>query len=209
MIEITTARLIEEIARRAGAQSRVIVGLAGGPGSGKSTVAELLAEALSVSAAVVPMDGFHMDNADLIARDLLDRKGAPETFDAASFVDLIRQLHTEADVAYPTFDRVADKTVPKGGMVAASTRVVLVEGNYLLLDQAPWSELADLFDLTVTLAVPRDVLEARLVARWLAHGLSREQAQARALGNDLPNVDFVRDHARQADFMLRNEGQAA
>lgn len=205
MAHMTIAELLAKIESLAKGQRRIIVALAGPPGSGKSTLAAQLASQLGDAAAVVPMDGFHKDNAELAARDLLDRKGAPETFEAQAFVDLVRRLRADGDTAYPTFDREADKTVPNGGQVSGSTGIVLIEGNYLLLNTPPWDGLDGLFDLTVSLTVPRDVLRTRLIERWCAHGLSLADATARAVSNDLRNVDFVCENARPADVVLESD----
>lgn len=200
---ITPPELISEIERRAQTRSRIVIGIAGAPGSGKSTIAAQLADGLQFPAAIVPMDGFHLDNGDLIPLGLLDRKGAPETFDAAGFLELVRSLRSDKAVSYPTFDRAADKTIPNGAAVSAETRIVLVEGNYLLLDRAPWSALDGLFDLTVRLDVPRATLHARLVERWEDHGLSRADAISRAETNDMRNADVVLNEGRAADFTLQ------
>jgi len=199
----TATDLARIIKTRAAGQERILVAIAGAPGSGKSTLAANLATRLGPMAEVLPMDGFHLDNARLRQMGLFHRKGAPETFDAESFVKLLRDMRTTACVSYPVFDREADKTVPDAGHIDKHIRIVLVEGNYLLLNTAPWSDLAGVFDVTVQIDVPRDVLEARLVARWRDHGLPAAQARARALGNDMKNADHVMENSREADFILR------
>ena len=104
------------------------------------------------------MDGFHLDNAQLRDMDLLHRKGAPETFDATGFARLLRRVRDEGNVLYPTFDREADKTLPDTGHIDEATRIVLVEGNYLLLKTPPWSGLGSHFQMTVGLVVDRGLL---------------------------------------------------
>ena len=185
-------------------ENRFLVAIAGPPGSGKSTIAENLAQRLGTSAAVLPMDGFHLENDRLIDMGLLHRKGAPETFDAEGFVELVESLKDNERVAYPTFDRVADRTVPKGGSIEKKTRIILVEGNYLLLNDAPWSKLRHLFDLTVSLVVDRDELSSRLTQRWIDHGLSPDAARERAEGNDMINVDTVLNNSLDPNFILRS-----
>lgn len=199
--------IVQAIQRLACNQSRVLVGIAGPPGAGKSTIASSLASRLGRDVAVLPMDGYHLDNGTLQERGLLLRKGAPQTFDADGFVTLVQTLRQTASVSYPTFDREADRTVPDGGQIDSDTGIVLIEGNYLLLDMAPWSDLGPLFDVTVFLDVPREVLRERLVNRWRAHGLSDVQAIARADGNDMLNIDLVLTRSRQADFCVAEEGQ--
>lgn len=197
-----TAR-IAELARTG---KRIIVAVAGPAGSGKSTVAEALADALGPTAAVVPMDGFHLDNRVLEARGLLPRKGAPETFDADGFVTLLQRLKTHDEVVIPVFDRQRDIAIAGAQVIDASHRILLVEGSYLLLDTPPWSQLAPLWDLTIALDVPIDVLEQRLIDRWLAHDHTADQAKARALANDIPNARYVIAHAHPAQITLKNVG---
>lgn len=203
MTGITTAALVREIEARALGRDRILVGISGPPGSGKSTLAADLAARLGPPAAVLPMDGFHLDNARLRQMGLLHRKGAPETFDAAGFVSLLGKVLSKKAVSYPTFDREADRTIPDGGHIEKHTRIVLVEGNYLLLSTRPWSDLSGLFSLTVRIDVSSEELEARLVARWLDHGLPAAEAKARALGNDMKNASFVMENSLSPDFTLR------
>lgn len=198
--------LIDRLPRGPG---RLLVAVAGPPGSGKSTLAEAVVEALNArgdpkqAAGLVPMDGFHLDNATLDARGLRDRKGAPETFDAEGFAALVRRLRdAPGEIRYPLFSRAEDRTLPDAGRLGAETRIVVVEGNYLLLQDAGWAALRPLFDATVMLAPPIEVLEQRLVARWLDHGMEPEAARARARGNDLANARRVIADSARADLAL-------
>lgn len=186
-------------------KGRRLVALAGAPASGKSTLAEALAEALGragASVQVVPMDGFHLDNHILEARGLLARKGAPETFDAAGFVHLVARLKAEHDVVYPLFDRSRDIAVAGAGHVDGTCDTVVVEGNYLLFDEDPWRQLMPLWDMSIRLTTPVPVLRERLVARWLAHGLPPHEAKARAEGNDLENAKRIAAQALEGDISL-------
>lgn len=200
------AGLLAAIMARASGRDRLIVAIAGAPGSGKSTLAERLREKIAASGesvAVVPMDGFHFDDRVLVARGLLTRKGAPETFDVAGFRHLMMRLRArEADVAIPVFDRSIEIARAGAAIVPAETRIILVEGNYLLLDETPWDSLAGAFDLTLWLDVPVDELERRLMRRWLDHGLAPDKARAKALSNDIPNARRVASGSRKADFTL-------
>lgn len=200
--EDIAARIVE----RARGLSRVVVALAGAPGAGKSTLSERLLAALPVGeAALVPMDGFHFDNAVLDAMGLRQRKGAPETFDCAGLAATLRRIRSgEGGVAVPIFDREADLSRAGAAIVAADARFVLVEGNYLLLDRPPWSDLAPLFDLTIFIDVPIAELERRLLARWTDLGRSPEAARAWVEGNDLPNARLVIESSRLADILWRN-----
>ena len=127
-------------------------------------------------AALVPMDGYHLDNAILDARGRRFEKGSPDTFDVAGFAAMLRRLKTEDEVIIPVFDRDARSVARIGPRRAGpEARIAVVEGNYLLLRDAPWNGLSPLWDLTVFLDVPEAELERRLVDRWLHHGLDPRQ----------------------------------
>lgn len=188
---------------------RTVIAVAGPPASGKSTFAESLAATLAASgtsAKVVPMDGFHLDNALLRQRGLFACKGAPETFDAEGFIALVRRLKTDAEVRFPLFDRQRDMSVADADSLPASCAVVIVEGNYLLFDEPPWNRLAGLWDLSASLDVSADTLRDRLVQRWINHGMTAAAALARAEANDLPNAERVRNASLPADLVISNEG---
>ncbi|ODT46017.1 MAG: nucleoside/nucleotide kinase family protein [Methylobacterium sp. SCN 67-24] len=203
------ARIAALIAGRAEGSGRILVALAGPPAAGKSEIAGRLAQLLPET-AVVPMDGFHFDNAVLAELGLLQRKGAPETFDYEGLETCLRRLRSgEAAVAVPLFDRALELARAGAALVPARTRIVLVEGNYLLLDRAPWNRLAPLFDLTIFLAVPLEELERRLLARWAGHGRAPEAARAWVEENDLPNARLVQDASRPADIVWANTGPLA
>lgn len=148
------------------------------------------------------MDGFHRSNEDLDSSGLLDRKGAPETFDAAGFVRVIRSVRTTPDLTFPTFDRENDCVVPDGGRLTASDQTILVEGNYVITDAEPWSGLQSEWDFRVMLEIPLDVLQDRLVDRWLRNGYDAAGALARANRNDLPNAKLVMRNSLPADLTL-------
>jgi fructokinase len=137
------------------------------------------------------MDGFHLDNRLLEPLGLLQRKGAPETFDSTGFVRLVEALAVEDRAVYPIFDRALDRAIAGAGMVGPEVDTVVVEGNYLLLNSAPWSALRPLWDHAIMLSVPIEELRRRLIDRWLHHGMSQEAAVARAEGNDLRNAQVV------------------
>lgn len=206
-VEDIAARIVEHARDR----RRIIVALAGPPGAGKSTLGERLLAALPKGeAALVPMDGFHFDNAVLDALGLRNRKGTPETFDCAGLAATLQRIRSnEADVAAPVFDREADLARAGAAIIQADARFVLVEGNYLLLDRAPWSELAPLFDLTIFIDVPIAELERRLLARWTGLGRSEDDARAWVDSNDLPNARLVIEGSRQADIIWTNEAVSA
>ena len=198
------AHLAATIFKRAGKASRFIVAIAGPPGSGKSTLSARLHELLPEAAAeVVPMDGFHYDDAVLERRGLRARKGAPETFDFAGFEALLKRIRAgEPDIAIPVFDRSMELSRAAASIVATQTKFILVEGNYLLLDEEPWSRLAPLFDFSIFVDVPRNELERRLMERWHEHGRSDEDARAWIASNDMPNIERVLARRRAADLMI-------
>ncbi|WP_022702667.1 nucleoside triphosphate hydrolase [Pseudorhodobacter ferrugineus] len=194
-------RIKAAIAAQAG-QGRLLIAIAGPPGAGKSTLAEALAVQID-GAVVVPMDGFHLDNRVLEARGLLPRKGAPETFDVAGFTALVSRLRGADEVVIPVFDRSRDIAVAGARVIGPEARVLLIEGNYLLLNEAPWRGLAAHWDVTIAIEVPIEVLEARLIQRWRDHGLTQDAARARALGNDIPNARRVVAGSVAADVVVR------
>ena len=199
---MTPVDLAREITTRGAVSDRFIVGVAGPPGAGKSTIAEEIVKAIGAGARVVPMDGFHYDNAVLDRLGLRPRKGAPETFDALGFLHLMLRLRAGSDAAIPVFDRDADLARAGADLVTKADKYLIVEGNYLLLNDAPWCDLAPLFDMTVFIDVAEAELDARLVARWHHHGKTPDAARHWIDSNDLPNIRRVIKGSRQADIVI-------
>ncbi|MEO9517361.1 MAG: nucleoside triphosphate hydrolase [Paracoccaceae bacterium] len=187
---------------------RFLVAIAGAPGAGKSTLADQLAQSLNETradcAAVVPMDGFHLDDIVLNQRGWRARKGAPHTFDVAGLGHLLGRMrrNTEAEIAIPVFDRSIDIARAGARFVPRSVDVILVEGNYLLLNQDPWSGLKSSFDLTVMISVEEEELKRRLQGRWVRHGLSPQEIEDKLEENDMPNGRLVIGASRTADVIL-------
>lgn len=200
---MTPEALADEIRRRAEGRGRFITALAGPPGAGKSTLAAALAAELGAGARVVPMDGFHYDDAVLVARGLRSRKGAPETFDVAGLLTLMGRLRDGGEVAIPIFDRTLELSRAAADVVTDGDRLLIVEGNYLLLDEAPWTGLLPSFDLTVFIEVPETELDRRLLERWAHHGKTPAEARAWIDGNDMPNIRRVTRGSRPADLVVR------
>ena len=200
---MTPAQLASTIRAKAQAQGRLLTALAGPPGAGKSTLAAELVAALGQGAKAVPMDGFHYDDAVLIARGARARKGAPDTFDVAGFRHLLTRLRSEDEVAIPLFDRDLEISRAGADIVGPDDRILIVEGNYLLLNEAPWPDLAPLFDLTIWIDVPEAELDRRLMTRWAHYGKNPDQARVWIDGNDMPNIRRVVAGSRPADLVIR------
>ena len=187
--------LAATIRDKAGGAMRFMVAIAGAPASGKSTTAARLRDelvAMGETAVVVPMDGFHLDDVILNARGHRPRKGAPFTFDVAGFETLLTRIRAgEPEIFIPVFDRSLELSRNAADIVAESSRFILIEGNYLLLDEAPWNRLRRLFDYAIYLNVPLQELERRLIQRWLDHGFDMAYATNWIASNDLPNIKQV------------------
>ncbi|MGM0855612.1 MAG: nucleoside/nucleotide kinase family protein [Pseudomonadota bacterium] len=188
--------LSRQIIQAADDMPRYMVALAGPPGAGKSYRSEQLCAAINRKrpghAGVVPMDGYHFDNA-VLGDSQLPLKGAPHTFDVDSLrVDLERIRRADRPVAVPVFDRPLDLARAGGRLITTEQRIVIVEGNYLLLDRPEWRELRPLFDWTLMIDVDDEVLAERLVARWLAMGQDRAGALERTHQKDMLNAQLVK-----------------
>ncbi len=198
--------LAREIVAKAKGHRRYMVAIAGAPGSGKSTLGHDLCEALRAegeSAIVVPMDGFHFDDAVLNARGHRPRKGAPFTFDVAGFEILLKRIRAlEPEVAIPVFDRTMELARAGADIVDDSAHIVVIEGNYLLLSNPPWDRLRPLFDFAIFLRVSREELERRLIQRWLDHGFDMAYAKNWVASNDLLNIDEVIANSGPADLVI-------
>jgi pantothenate kinase len=197
--------LAADLKARAGDKQRMMIAV---PGSGKSTLAaEVVAQlkAAGESAVVVPMDGYHFDDIVLNVRGHRNRKGAPHTFDAAGFEAVLKRIRAgEPAIAIPVFDRSLELSRAAADIVEADTRFIVIEGNYLLLDQMPWSNLRPLFDVTVFLDVPMDVIKQRLFDRIKHHGHDEAFARHWITSNDIPNVETVINTSSAADITFKN-----
>lgn len=194
----TVDQAVERAVELARSSERTVLGIAGAPGAGKSTLARRIVtavdERLGAGTAVqVPMDGFHLSNAALDALGRHDRKGAADTFDADGYVALVRRLvAADEDVVWaPDFDRRVDEPVAGSIAVPRAARLVVSEGNYLLDDTAPWSALPALFTETWFCAVADDVRLDRLVGRHMRHGRDHDAARAWAVEVDGVNAARV------------------
>jgi pantothenate kinase len=199
---LETTEIASLIRQKAAGALRFMVAIVGPPGAGKSTIAEALHKILE-SSIVVPMDGFHFDDAVLNKRGHRPRKGAPFTFDVLGFEVLLKRIKArENDIAIPVFDRSMELSRAAADIVTDEAKIVLVEGNYLLLDQAPWNRLKPLFDFTIFMDVPEAELERRLMGRILAHGHDAAYAKHWIASNDMLNVREVQAKSSKADLVV-------
>lgn len=187
---------------------RVAIGLAGGPGTGKSTLATRLVDTLNAAnpgiAAYVPMDGFHMLHAKLEQLGTVKDKGAPHTFEGGAFADFLEGVKSATGpVSGPGYSREIEDVVLDAFIVPAEVRILIVEGNYLLLGNAPWWRIKPLLDLAVFIDVPRDKVRARLLKRHGEHGLfSEERNREHVERVDLANYDTVLRSKGRADLVI-------
>ena len=208
-IDDTSARLLRSAMK--GRARRTLVGIAGIPGSGKSTLAGLLHRRLEGvepgAAAVVPMDGFHFPNRVLVSRGLIERKGAPETFDAVGYIDLLeRAAATAAVIHFPVYDRNVHEPVLRhdaAQSLGPATRVLIAEGNYLLLDRHPWDALAAVLDECWSLETPLETARQWTISRHVRGGRAPADATAHYGRCDGPNAQLVLSCARDPDLCLR------
>lgn len=189
---------------------RIIIAIAGAPGSGKSTIAERVVEHLNsaqdISAALFPMDGYHYDDAVLEEMNRLPFKGAIDTFDAHGLRHMLERLKSNEDdvIAVPVFDRALEIARAGGRMIPRSIDIIVCEGNYLLASQAPWDRLKPIFDLTIFVDVDEDDLRRRLQDRWRSFGLSEEEIARKVENNDLPNGLLIGRISTEPDLRVKN-----
>lgn len=199
------AQAVDALRHRLAPGTRTILGIAGAPGSGKSTLAAWLQEQFGAgTAAVVPMDGFHLGNAIIDGTPLRDRKGAMDTFDAGGYLSLLRRLaaRDEAVVYAPEFRRTLDEPVAASIAVPADVPLVITEGNYLLANQEPWKEIRAQLDEVWFLETPHELRISRLVDRHVSFGMAPDAAEAWANGPDEANAVLIRSTRHGADRII-------
>ena len=179
---------------------RFVLGLSGSPGAGKTTLAAALAAAYGVP--VVPMDGFHRPNAELVAMGRLEAKGAPDTFDAEGYAALLRRLQCGGDVLAPAFDHGQPDPIPDAIAIPCEAGLVVTEGNYLLLDGSVWPAVRRECDAVWHLVTDEPTRLERLVRRHYASGKPPEQAEEWVARVDQPNAELVEAAAGSADVVL-------
>jgi len=184
---------------------RVLIGIIGKPGAGKSTLSKfLMAKLPKEFVTVVPMDGYHLSNKVLKDLKRADRKGAPDTFDVAGFISLVKRIRSEQtqNIYYPIFDRAIEESIAAQGVVTSATKVVIVEGNYLLHDDDGWEVCNDLLDESWMVDVDDDKRISRLISRHIAYGKDPEAAKAWAKGTDEVNAKLIERGRTRADFVV-------
>jgi pantothenate kinase len=201
---LQVAAIIEQIPSELPEDHRFVVAIAGPPAAGKSTLATALVKELGPRAGLLAMDGFHFDNVILDERGHRARKGAPHTFDVASFSNTLRFIRDEPtiEVAAPVYDRDLGLSRNCASIVRPAHEILVTEGNYLLLDEEPWSELLPLFDLTVWIDVPLTVVEQRIEDRWRTAAMDTEEVRRRTDENDIPNARLVHAGSVAADLVV-------
>jgi pantothenate kinase len=205
--EITKEEAKAIVAEYASASARTIIGIVGKPGGGKSTLSKyLLKEMDPTLVSVVPMDGFHLSNKVLKELGRSDRKGAQDTFDIKGFTNLIERIKLDSadPIYYPIFDRSIEESIAAQGVVYPSTRVVIVEGNYLMHDKDGWQEISPLLDQSWYAFLDEDIRISRLISRHIAFGKDPESAKAWAKGSDQVNAELIEIGVGRCDFLIRS-----
>ena len=188
-------------------KNRYFIALSGPPASGKSTISENLAKDLSAkgyNSSILQMDGFHYDDLILKEKNLLSKKGAPETFDVMGLINFVSRLHKEDEVVIPIFDRSLELSRSSAVIISKNTKVIIVEGNYVLLNSYPWSELHKFFNTTVMINCEKKILEKRLIERWENFNLPKKEIDEKVYKNDLPNGVNVLKNSIGAEYTLEN-----
>jgi pantothenate kinase len=197
-------QLAERATDLAGRGRRTILGVTGAPGAGKSTVAAALMSQLGDAATIVSMDGFHLNSQVLDNLGLLDRKGAPDTFDVGGYVALLKRLlHQDEDVIYaPEFRRDLEESIGSAVPVLRTTPLVITEGNYLLLGSGQWPRVRELLDEVWFITLPDSVREDRLIKRHIDFGRSAAEAEEWVRENDALNAQLINETASNSDLCV-------
>jgi len=174
--------------------NRVLFGVVGKPGAGKSTVVESVKKRFpSQEVAIIPMDGYHLSDEVLISQGKRDRKGAPDTFDAPRFTKLLQdvKVNSDSEIRFPIFHREIEASVEDEGVIAPEAKVVITEGNYLLSTEHGWAGVKELLDQSFYIEIDDEIRLQRLIDRHIRYGKSPEAAKAWSLGSDETNARFI------------------
>jgi pantothenate kinase len=202
---------------QASGRKRFLAAVAGPPGSGKTAFAAILVAVINAEidrqeATMVQLDGWHYSN-DYLSTHSLQRdgaevilrqiKGAPETYNAVSALECFEKIKAGGEVRYPVYSRQIHDPIPNGGCVERQHRIVIVEGNYLLLQEEPWQHFRELFDICIFLTAPPEALVKGLRQRHLRGGKSASAADEQIRTVDLPNVERVLKNSGGADIVVK------
>lgn len=202
---------VEDLHKKLG--RRVVISLAGVPGSGKSTISSAICAQLNangLASLVLPQDGFHYYRKELAefpnAEEAIFRRGAPFTFNALAFLDLVKKLKSNETLYAPSFDHSLKDPMENDIVIDKEIQVVIIEGNYVSLGDEVWTEIADYVDETWFCEASLDNVRERIIARHLESGISalREEAVARVDGSDLVNARYIVEHLKKAEVVIVN-----
>lgn len=204
----TPENLAQEVIALQTKGRRFILGIAGAPAAGKSYLANRLVELINQDAAAeiavaAPMDGFHRTNYELSQMGIWEFKGVPASFSGDAFIEKLAELKYEGKtVGWPTFDRAIEEPTPDGTFISPHHQIVIVEGNYLLLDYEPWSKALDLLDTIWFIESDEEIAHSRLLARHIAGGKTPENAEAKIACTDAPNAKIIEDSKVRASKII-------
>lgn len=185
---------------------RSIIGIVGKPGAGKSTVVEEIQSRFGSNAVcIIPMDGYHLSNEELIKLGRRERKGAPDTFAVSEFIELLKSIKSNYSTAhrFPIFHREIEASVADEGIVLTTSRVIVTEGNYLFSEEHNWGELFQILDHSWFIEIDDEVRLERLIARHIRYGKTPEEAKAWSLGSDESNARFIELTAHRAENIIK------
>ena len=199
--------LVEEIdSLLQGSKPRTMIGIVGKPGAGKSTVVSEIQNRFSADeVAIIPMDGYHLSNEELIELGRRDRKGAPDTFDVVGFTSLITRVKNEIDLdhTFPIFHREIEASKADEGLVPRNIKVIVIEGNYLFSEEHGWGKVFPLLDQSWFIEINDEVRMQRLIARHIKYGKSPQEAENWSRGSDEANAKFIAKTASRAERIIK------
>jgi pantothenate kinase len=209
IVERSFDELLEHALAMVARPGRSFLGITGPPGAGKSTLAQRLADALVPDAVCVPLDGFHLAQSELERAGKANRKGAPDTFDPLGYISLLRRLRgpDEGTVYAPVFHREIEDSIANELAIHSSSRLIITEGNYLLVRSEPWVQVARLLDEVWYLELDEEIRVQRLIARHQSYGRDLDMAKARALGSDQRNAALIREYRELATLRVTLQRQ--
>ena len=199
--------LVEEIASLLqGSKPRTMIGIVGKPGAGKSTVVTEIQKQFSTEeVAIIPMDGYHLSNEELIKLGRRERKGAPDTFDVEGFISLITRVRNEIDKdhTFHIFHREIEASKADEGIVLRNTKVIVIEGNYLFSEEHNWSEVFPLLDQSWFIEIDDEIRMQRLITRHIKYGKTPQEAEDWSRGSDEANAKFIAKTASRAERIIK------